>query len=174
MLSVGGSVRMFGIATTRGGYDRQASRRVSVWTKDYLRKAAVADLGCAAVGVFVAAQLRFGSDVTRTYLTLSLALPVFWVAASGWPEAYDVRFIGTGSDEFRKVLNAGVSLTAAIAIFSYRGQPASCLAATWSSPCPASRCSTWSPGTRCASGCTGNAHQAAACSAWLRWDMSWR
>jgi exopolysaccharide biosynthesis polyprenyl glycosylphosphotransferase len=33
--------------------------------------------------------------------------------------AYDVRFIGTGSDEYRKVLNAGVSLTAAVAIFSY-------------------------------------------------------
>ena len=33
--------------------------------------------------------------------------------------AYDVRFIGTGSDEFRKVLNAGVSLTATVAIFSY-------------------------------------------------------
>ena len=33
--------------------------------------------------------------------------------------AYDIRFIGTGSDEFRRVLNAGVSLTAAVAIFSY-------------------------------------------------------
>ena len=33
--------------------------------------------------------------------------------------AYDPRFIGTGSDEFRRVLNAGVSLTAAVAIFSY-------------------------------------------------------
>ncbi len=119
MLSVGGSVRMFGIATTRGGYDRQASRRVSVWTKDYLRKAAVADLGCATVGVFVAAQLRFGSEVTRTYLTLGLALPVFWVVALWLAGGYDARFIGTGSDEFRKVLNAGVSLTAAIAIFSF-------------------------------------------------------
>ncbi len=33
--------------------------------------------------------------------------------------AYDVRFIGTGSDEYRKVLNAGVGLTAAVALFSY-------------------------------------------------------
>ena len=32
---------------------------------------------------------------------------------------YDVRFIGTGSDEFRKVLNAGVGLTATIALISY-------------------------------------------------------
>ena len=71
------------------------------------------------VGVFAAAQIRFGNNVTRTYLALSLALPVLWVAALWLAGAYDVRFIGTGSDEFRKVLNAGVSLTAAVAIFSY-------------------------------------------------------
>jgi exopolysaccharide biosynthesis polyprenyl glycosylphosphotransferase len=50
---------------------------------------------------------------------LSLALPVLWLAAVGLAGGYDVRFIGTGSDEFRKVLNAGVGLTAAVAIFSY-------------------------------------------------------
>ena len=119
MLPVGGSVRMFGIAASRGRYDRQASGRLSVWTRDYLRKAALADLGCAIVGVFAAAQLRFGNQVTGEYLALSLALPVLWIAALWLAGAYDVRFIGTGSDEFRKVLNAGVSLTAAIAIFSY-------------------------------------------------------
>jgi exopolysaccharide biosynthesis polyprenyl glycosylphosphotransferase len=80
---------------------------------------ALADLGCAVVGVFMAAQVRFGSNVTSIYLALSLALPVLWVAALWLAGAYDVRFIGTGSDEYRKVLNAGVSLTAAVAIFSY-------------------------------------------------------
>jgi exopolysaccharide biosynthesis polyprenyl glycosylphosphotransferase len=80
---------------------------------------ALADLGCAVVGVFVAAQLRFGSNVTSMYLALSLALPVLWVAALWLAGAYDARFIGTGSDEFRKVLNAGIGLTAAVAIFSY-------------------------------------------------------
>jgi exopolysaccharide biosynthesis polyprenyl glycosylphosphotransferase len=71
------------------------------------------------VGVFMAAQIRFGSNVTSTYLALSLALPVLWIGALWLAGAYDVRFIGTGSDEYRKVLNAGVSLTAAVAIFSY-------------------------------------------------------
>ena len=110
---------MFDIAARRGSRDRQASRRPSAWTKDYLRKAAVADFGCAIVGVFMAAQIRFGNDVTRTYLALSLALPVLWIAALWLAGGYDVRFIGTGSDEFRKVLNAGVGLTAAVALFSY-------------------------------------------------------
>ncbi len=110
---------MFGIAATSGRYERRTARRLSTWTREYLREVALADLGCAIVGVFMAAQVRFGSNVTPMYLALSLALPVFWVAALWLAGAYDVRFIGTGSDEYRKVLNAGVSLTAAVAIFSY-------------------------------------------------------
>jgi exopolysaccharide biosynthesis polyprenyl glycosylphosphotransferase len=110
---------MFGVAATGGRIERRAARRLSTWTRDYLRAVALADFGCAVVGVFVAAQIRFGGDVTPHYLALSLVLPVIWLAALWLAGAYDVRFIGTGSDEFRKVLNAGVSLTAAVAIFSY-------------------------------------------------------
>ena len=110
---------MSGFAVAGDRYDRQAVRRVSGWARDYLRKAALADFGCAIIGVFVAAQLRFGNDVTSTYIALSLALPVLWLAALWLSGGYDVRFVGTGSDEFRKVLNAGVGLTAALALFSY-------------------------------------------------------
>jgi exopolysaccharide biosynthesis polyprenyl glycosylphosphotransferase len=110
---------MFGVAATGGRTDRRAPRRLSTWTRDYLREVALVDLGCAVVGVFMAAQLRFGSNVTDMYLALSLTLPVLWIAALWLAGAYDVRFIGTGSDEYRRVLNAGVSLTAAVAIFSY-------------------------------------------------------
>ena len=110
---------MSGFAVARGRYDRQAIRRVSGWERDYLRRAALADLGCAILGVFAAAQLRFGNDVSGTYIALSLALPVAWLAAILLAGGYDVRFIGVGSDEFRKILNAGVGLTAAIAAFSY-------------------------------------------------------
>ena len=110
---------MFGVAATGDRVERRAARRLSTWTRDYLREVALADLACGVVGVFIAAQLRFGSNVTSMYLALSLALPVLWVAALWLAGAYDVRFIGTGSDEFRKVLNAGIGLTAAVAIFSY-------------------------------------------------------
>jgi exopolysaccharide biosynthesis polyprenyl glycosylphosphotransferase len=110
---------MSGFAVARDRYDRQIIRRSSVWARDYLRKAALIDLGCAILGVFAAAQLRFGNDVTGLYIALSLALPVLWLVALWLAGGYDVRFIGTGSDEFRKVLNAGIGLTAAIALFSY-------------------------------------------------------
>ena len=110
---------MSGFAVARGRYDPQVVRRVSGWERYYLRRAALADFGCAIVGVFAAAQLRFGNDVTGIYIALSLALPVLWVGALWLAGGYDVRFIGTGSDEYRKVLNAGVGLTAAVALFSY-------------------------------------------------------
>jgi exopolysaccharide biosynthesis polyprenyl glycosylphosphotransferase len=50
---------------------------------------------------------------------VSLLLPVAWVVLLLVLGGYDVRFIGTGSDEFRKVLNAGWSLTAGVALLSY-------------------------------------------------------
>ena len=115
----GGWVRMSGFVVTRDRYGRQSARRSAAWAKDYLRRAAVVDLGCAIVAVFMAVQVRFGHEVNETYEALSLALPVFWIVALWLAGGYDVRFVGTGSDEFRKVLNAGVGLTAAIALFSY-------------------------------------------------------
>ena len=110
---------MSGYALLRGRPERQAAGRTSSWARDYLHKAAVVDLSSAVIGVLAAAQLRFGHHVTRTYIALSLALPLLWLAVLWLAGAYDVRFIGVGSDEFRKVLNAGVSLTAAIAISAY-------------------------------------------------------
>lgn len=110
---------MSDFAVVRDSVARQTASSSSTWSRDYLRRAALADLGCAIIGVFAAVQLRFGEHVTGTYVALSLALPGLWLAAVALAGGYDVRFIGTGSDEFRKVLNAGVSLTAAVAIFSY-------------------------------------------------------
>lgn len=110
---------MSDFAVVRDSVARQTASSSSTWSRDYLRRAALADLGCAVIGVFAAVQLRFGEHVTGTYVALSLALPGLWLAAVALAGGYDIRFIGTGSDEFRKVLNAGVSLTAAVAIFSY-------------------------------------------------------
>ncbi len=110
---------MSGFAVTHEQQSRQSVRSSSAWAKGYLRKAAVVDLGCGVLGVFAAVQLRFGNHVTVTYVVLSLALPLLWIGSLWIAGGYDVRFVGTGSDEFRKVLNAGVGLIAAIAFFSY-------------------------------------------------------
>ena len=77
------------------------------------------DFVIAAISSSVALQVRFGSDLTAEYAALSAVFPFLWVLVLGISGAYDDRYIGTSSDEFRKVLNAGVSLTAGLAILSY-------------------------------------------------------
>jgi hypothetical protein len=99
--------------------DRRAASRPASWTKVYLRHAAVADLATAAVCSTLAVQLRFDGHITPKYTVLSLTFPMLWTAVLWLSGAYDDRFIGTGPDEFRKVLNTGVSLTAGLAIVSY-------------------------------------------------------
>ena len=102
--------------------DHLAERLTSgpaAWTRSYRRRAAAADFVVAAVSAAGAALLRFGLHPSIKYLLLSCLLPVAWVIALSIFGGYDARFIGTGSDEFRKVLNASWSLTAGLALLSY-------------------------------------------------------
>jgi exopolysaccharide biosynthesis polyprenyl glycosylphosphotransferase len=92
---------------------------LAAWTRVYLRRAAMFDFGIAVVSSTLALQVRFGAYVTFQYAVIGLMFPLLWVLALWLSGAYDDRFIGIGSDEFRKVLNAGVSLTAGLAILSY-------------------------------------------------------
>ena len=79
------------------------------WTRNYVRPIALADFAVAVVAAAAAAAdgLRFGGQPNRVYLALSLTLPILWVAAIRIIGGYELRFLGTGSDDFRKVLNAG-------------------------------------------------------------------
>ncbi len=91
------------------------------WMSRYLREAAMADGLCALVAGLLAFAVPLDSQYRPpgAYLVLSLGLPVLWLLMLALSGAYDTRFIGVGSDEFRRVLNAGVGLTATVAIFSY-------------------------------------------------------
>ena len=91
----------------------------SAWTRTYRRRVATADCAVAIVAAVAAAGLRFGADPSPKYIVLSLFLPLLWMIAVRVVGGYEMRFLGTGSDEFRKVINAGVSLTAGLALISY-------------------------------------------------------
>jgi exopolysaccharide biosynthesis polyprenyl glycosylphosphotransferase len=79
----------------------------------------IADFSAAVVAAIAAVGVRFGVNPNDRYLVLSLALPVLWTIALRVFGAYEWRFLGAGSDEFRRVLNAGLSLTGALALLSY-------------------------------------------------------
>ena len=87
----------------------------------YLREAAAADGLCALAAALLAFGVYFDGQrqLSGQYLALSLSLPLFWLLMVMLSGGYDPRFIGVGSDEFRRILNVGLGLTAAIAIVAY-------------------------------------------------------
>ena len=91
------------------------------WTALHLRAVMMADFLCGLAAGLLALELRFDATGSHpvSYLILSLGLPLIWLAFLALAGGYDKRFVGVGSDEFRRVLNAGVTLTAAVAILSY-------------------------------------------------------
>jgi exopolysaccharide biosynthesis polyprenyl glycosylphosphotransferase len=100
---------------------RLAAQSSASWTNGYLRQAVAADSICGLAAGLLAFQVRFDSAPggATPYLILSLLLPVLWVISVRLAGGYDSRFIGVGTDEFRRVLNAGICLTACVAIVSY-------------------------------------------------------
>ena len=93
----------------------------TAWVSHYVRQAVIADCLCALTAGFVGFTARFGQGIATPWpnVALAVSLPFIWVLWVAAARAYDPRFFGTGSDEYRRVLNAGVSLTAAVAIASY-------------------------------------------------------
>jgi exopolysaccharide biosynthesis polyprenyl glycosylphosphotransferase len=96
-----------------------APSRRAAWRRTYVRHVAVADFCAAAVAAAAAYGVRFGAHFHDKYLLLSLVLPATWLIAVRVFGGYEWRYLGTGVDEFRRVLNAGLSLTVALALASY-------------------------------------------------------
>jgi exopolysaccharide biosynthesis polyprenyl glycosylphosphotransferase len=92
---------------------------VATWTREYVRRTAISDFAVAAICSTVALQVRFDWHLGIEYVLCSVIVPLLWVVTLSLSGAYSVKYIGTGSEEFRKVLNAGFGLTAALAILSY-------------------------------------------------------
>jgi len=98
-----------------------AAARTGPWMSSYLRRAAIADGGSALAAGILAAEVRFASQghLPFGYLAFTCALPALWWASVVLAGGYDCRFIGLGSDEFRRVLNAAVGIAAVVVATSY-------------------------------------------------------
>ena len=98
-----------------------AARKAVRWQASYIRTAVLVDVFCMLIAASVAVNVRFSGPSNRpaAYLAITFALPLLWGVTVRLCGAYDPKLIGVGSDEFRRVLNAGICLTAAVAIASY-------------------------------------------------------
>ncbi len=93
------------------------------WLPAYSSLLVVLDAVLVSLAALVANRYRFSSgelpvrDWSYTLFTAGLA-PV-WVVVLAMSRAYESRFIGTGSEEFKRVFNGSIRLAAVVATTSY-------------------------------------------------------
>ncbi len=88
------------------------------WVRRYVALLVVLDAGAAVVAAVTAYVVRF-TEGAAGYLAFSLALPLIWIASAALARAYDHGVVGLGSDEFHRIAQAFVGLTAVVGFFSY-------------------------------------------------------
>ena len=99
-----------------------AMSRRQRWERRYVRSLVVCDLLAGSTAGAVTFALRFGDQVTpynRAYILLSAVLPVILLLGLAVSRAYERRFLFVGTDEYQRVLRAGVGLIAGAALTSY-------------------------------------------------------
>jgi exopolysaccharide biosynthesis polyprenyl glycosylphosphotransferase len=85
----------------------------------YQQLALIGDAASALVAAAVALAVRFGAAPSTHYVLLSLLIPPGWLAVIAAQRGYERRFLGTGPDEYRKVVGAGLLLFTVIAVLAY-------------------------------------------------------
>ncbi|HEY8472131.1 MAG TPA: sugar transferase [Natronosporangium sp.] len=107
------------------GHRRAPSHRVhhTQWEAGYQRTLLAADLAVGLAAGGLAFLARFGgAGVTaynQVYLLASALFPVGFVAVLAANRAYERRHLYVGTEEYQRVLRAGLWLTAGVAIVSY-------------------------------------------------------
>ncbi|MFD3688074.1 sugar transferase [Nocardiopsis sp. NPDC058631] len=105
-----------------GGGAGQGIRSGS-WTRPYVVSLVALDLAAAFAATLVGTVVRFhgslGAATTATHVHVSLLLPFVWVLFVYLGGGYARRFLGVGTEEYRRVATAGVALAAAVAIGAY-------------------------------------------------------
>ncbi|MGW5875523.1 sugar transferase [Nocardiopsis terrae] len=113
--------RPFAPAPRRG--EPNTGPRSETWLRPYVIGLVVLDLAAAFTATLAGTGARFhGSllaDTTVPYLLLSLILPPVWVAFVRLGGGYERRFLGIGTEEYRRVAVSGSVLAATVAIGAY-------------------------------------------------------
>jgi exopolysaccharide biosynthesis polyprenyl glycosylphosphotransferase len=83
----------------------------AIWMRRYQRLALIGDGVSALIGAACALAgqiVRFDLGPKPIYYILTLALPLVWIAFVMIQRGYEQRFLGTGTEEYRRILHAGV------------------------------------------------------------------
>ena len=98
------------------------------WAAPYARRLRVADCAAICVAVGVAYVVRFDTDggaptvagnFSPSYVAVSVAIVVLWLAALAAAHVWDRRLLGVGSGEYSAVWRATWRLFAVVAVVAY-------------------------------------------------------
>ncbi|MGY1740231.1 MULTISPECIES: sugar transferase [unclassified Blastococcus] len=106
------------------GDDPQAIDDRRRWQARYVRSIVVGDALCALLAGLIGYLIRFGDSSMLgsgplEALIVALFLPFGWVLAMWLARSYELRYLGLGADEFRRVLTACVWVVASFASVSW-------------------------------------------------------
>ena len=121
------------LAAAAGPVPRRLSGASSrpLWESSYAMSLVVADALCVTVALGLAVALRFDPSratvgVTGTsplhgvaYTTVVALLTPLWIAVLAASRCYESRFLGVGSDEFKRVLTGSVRFAALLAFVAF-------------------------------------------------------
>lgn len=105
--------------STRMGTRSPGAAGRPAWVRSYVHAVVAVDFLLAAAAAGLALLVRFEGNGGWPYLVLTLLFPVVWVLAAAATRAYESRFFGTGSEEYRRVFDAGVRYSALVATVSF-------------------------------------------------------
>ncbi|RKR89391.1 Undecaprenyl-phosphate galactose phosphotransferase WbaP/exopolysaccharide biosynthesis polyprenyl glycosylphosphotransferase [Micromonospora pisi] len=102
----------------------KVSRRVSRWHRPYTLILLVLDFAAAALASWVSIELfekaTAGFGDPRLFHTVTyLLLPLGWLLALWGNRAYDRRYLGIGTEEFKRVVRASVVVAASVSFIAF-------------------------------------------------------
>ena len=123
----GGASPGAGDVLSSNGSTRPASGTSRRWERTYPRALAMADGVAALVAGLLAQLIRFGALSEKvvvagmgvSYLALAVISALIWIAVVALSGGYNLNVVGTGAEEFRHLLEAGVRLLAIVALLSF-------------------------------------------------------
>lgn len=98
----------------------------ALWASKYQRRLWVSDTSVLITVLLLAVQLRFSAgggqllieDTEVGYVLISAVVAVLWMATLGVYRTRDIRVVGLGLDEYKRVVSATVSLLGILAILA--------------------------------------------------------
>jgi exopolysaccharide biosynthesis polyprenyl glycosylphosphotransferase len=105
------------------------ARRVSTWHRPYIAALIALDFGAAALASYTAIFLFIAKAVSGFnvntggyplfYTVAYLLLPLLWVVVLWGNGAYDRRYLGIGTDEFKRVFRASLVVVATVSFLAF-------------------------------------------------------